>query len=164
MRIIITPNNQKIVVNENASAGTLAKHSALAGNIGKTSILEMLRGQRSEAKGYKIIECERPKVANKIGVETVGTGKMRQRQPMKIYIKPLADRGLTDRVKGDFRRFLVACYHHVNASESGSVEYGKVGAALGGWSRSMVSVYAARARTLGYIDTIRESGKIGKEV
>ena len=156
MQVIITPNSKKIAIMENTSAHSLAKHPALAGNIGKTSILEMLRGKRSEAKGFKIVEVEKPKIANKLAVESVGTGKMRQRKPMQIYVKPTIERGISSSMKdSDFKTFLQSVYS-VAKSDANGVEYSRLADSLG-WSRNMIAIYSARAQKLGYVETERQS-------
>ena len=115
------------LMSDDMSANKIAAMPQVKGKIGKTGILELLRGQKASVKGWQIIEDKKPDRANKVGVEYCGTGKMRQRQPMKIYVRPNNERGLSDRVKGDFRRFLVACYSQASKSESGMVEYGSIG-------------------------------------
>ena len=156
MQVIITPNSKKIAIMENTSAGALAKHPALSGNIGKTSILEMLRGKRKEAKGYKIVEVEKPKIANKLAVESVGTGKQRQRKPMMVYVKPTNERGISPCMKdSDFKTFLQSVYSGAKSDANG-VEYSKLADSLG-WSRNMIAIYSARAQKLGYVQTERQS-------
>lgn len=156
MQIIINPQGKKIPIASGATGAALAKLPTFKGQIGKTSLSELVTGKRKESKGFRIVECEAPKIANKLGVETVGTGKLRQRKPMKIYIKPLHGRGLNERSEGtDFRQFLTAVYHAAKA-QGGRVEYSAIAENLG-WSRNMVAIYSARAKRLGFVDTMRES-------
>jgi len=143
------------------SANKLARLPQLKGSIGKTGILELLRGDKKNVKGWQVIEDRAPDRANKIGVEFVGSGKIRQRKPMQIYVRPCKDKGLTGREGGDFKRFLLAVYKGANNNPAG-VEYNALASELEGWSRNIVSVYANRARALGYVTTSRESGKLGK--
>lgn len=161
IRYLANPEGKRYpILSDDISANKLAQLPAIKGKIGKTGILELLRGSKQSVKGWQLIEDRKPDRANKVGVEYCGTGKMRQRAPMKIYIRPSSERGISDRVKGDFRKFLVACYSQASKSESGMVEYGTIGAELGGWTRNMVSVYANRARKLGYITTERHSNPV----
>jgi len=156
-------NNSKRIplMGDNISANKIAQLPSVKGQIGKTGILELLRGTKQDVKGWKVIEDRAPDRANKIGVEFVGSGKIRQRKPMAIYVKPCKDKGLTGRESGDFKRFLLAVYRGANNNPAG-VEYGTLAGELEGWSRNIVSVYANRARALGYVTTSRESGKLGK--
>ncbi len=161
MRILTAPNGKKIVIQDNDSANALAKHPVINGNIGKTSILVLMRGQKAEAKGFRIVEIEKPYIANKLGIESIGTGKLRQRKPMTIYIKPNPSRGLTEGMqKSDFADFLTTVYKQAKR-DNGQVEYSALASILG-WSRNMVSVYSARAKNLGFIDIERHSNFIAR--
>lgn len=156
MQIIINPQGKKIPVASGMTGSQLAKHPALAGSIGKTSLSELITGKRKEAKGFKVVEIEKPLIANKLGVESVGTGKIRTRKPMKIYVSPLNSRGLNDRMENtDFGMFLKNVYTSTKA-HAGKVEYNQLAESLG-WSRNMIAIYAARARKLGFVDVERES-------
>lgn len=66
---------------EALSANKIAQLPQVKGQIGKTGILELLRGEKKQVKGFSIIEDRAPDRANKIGVEYIGTGKLRQRRP-----------------------------------------------------------------------------------
>lgn len=146
---------------EPLSANKIAALPQVKGQIGKTGILELLRGEKKQVKGFSIVEDRAPDRANKLGVEYIGTGKHRQRKPMRIFIRPCHDKGLTGRESGDFAKFLTSVYHAAHASPSGMVEYDDL-PELDGWSRNIRSVYAARAKGLGYVTIHRESGKIAK--
>jgi len=117
-------NNSKRIplMGDNISANKIAALPQVKGQIGKTGILELLRGDKKQVKGWQVIEDRAPDRANKIGVEFVGSGKIRQRKPMKIYVKPCKDKGLTGRESGDFKRFLLAVYKGANNNPTG-VEY-----------------------------------------
>ena len=157
----ICNNSKRIpIMGENMSANKIAQLPQVKGQIGKTGILELLRGDKKNVKGFSIVEDRAPDRANKLGVEYIGTGRLRQRKPMRIYIKPCPGRGMSDRCTGDFRAFLTACYALSKTSYNNMVEYNEVGKVLEGWSRNMVAIYAARAKTLGYVTTVRESGKL----
>lgn len=152
-------NNKRIpIMGENLSANKIAEMPQVKGQIGKTGILELLRGEKSSVKGWRIVEDRMPNRANKMGVEFIGTGKLRKRQPMKIYVKVCHARGMSDRVSGDFAKFLTVVYHR--CQDENMVEYNEIAQDLPGWSRNMVAIYAARAKTLGYVTTVRESGKL----
>ena len=156
MQIIINPQGKKIPVASGMTGSQIAKHPALAGTIGKTSLSELITGKRKEAKGFKVVEIETPLIANKCGIETVGTGKLRTRKPMRIYVSPLNSRGLNDRMENtDFGMFLKSVYTSAKA-QGGKVEYNQLAEGLG-WSRNMVAIYSARARKLGFVKVERES-------
>ena len=156
----LASNNKRIpLMGDDLSANKIAQLPAVKGQIGKTGILELLRGEKKQVKGFSIVEDRAPDRANKIGVEYIGTGKIRQRKPMAIYVKPCKDKGLTGREGGDFKRFLLTVYKGANKNPAG-VEYGALAGELEGWSRNIVAVYSARAKALGYVTTSRESGKL----
>ena len=156
MQIIINPQGKKIPVASGMTGSQLAKHPALAGAIGKTSLSELITGKRKEAKGFRVMDVPAPLIANKLAVESVGTGKLRTRKPMKIFVSPLNSRGLNDRMENtDFGMFLKNVYTSAKA-QGGKVEYNQLAESLG-WSRNMISVYSARARKLGFVKVERES-------
>lgn len=155
----LTNNSKRIpLMGENMSANKIAQLPQVKGQIGKTGILELLRGEKQQVKGFSIVEDRAPDRANKLGVEYIGTGKLRQRQPMRIYVRPCHDRGMSDRLSGDFAKFLNVVYHRCQGGNM--VEYNEIAQELPGWSRNMVAIYAARAKTLGYVTTVRESGRL----
>lgn len=153
-------NNSKRIplIGENMSANKIAELPQVKGQIGKTGILELLRGDKQQVKGWQIVEDRMPNRANKMGVEFIGTGKLRQRKPMRIYVRPCEGRGMSDRVSGDFAKFLMVVYHRCQGGNM--VEYNEIAQDLPGWTRNIVAIYAARAKTLGYVTTVRESGKL----
>lgn len=153
--------DKRIPLLAETSANKLAQLPALKGHIGKTGILELLRGTKKSVKGFEIIEAPAPDRANKLGVEYQGTGKIRQRKPMKIYVKPVTGRGMSERMHGDFALFLTSVYQACHNNKTGMIEYSTLQAeSLPSWSRNMISVYANRARSLGFVETIRESNKV----
>lgn len=160
----LASNNKRIpLIGENMSANKIAALPQVKGQIGKTGILELLRGEKQQVKGWSIVEDRMPNRANKMGVEFIGTGRLRRRQPMKIYIKPCPGRGMSERVSGDFAKFLTSVYHRCQNGRM--AEYDEIAEDLPGWSRNMVAIYAARAKTLGYIcPPVRESGKLDKGI
>lgn len=158
--IVNAQSNVRIPLIDSAlSANKIAELPQVKGKVGKTGILELLRGQKSNVKGFEIVEAPAPDRANKCGVEYCGTGKLRKRKPMQIYVSPCKGRGLSDRLHGDFAKYLTAVYH-VAHKQGGKAEYNDIREALPGWSRDIVAIYSARAKKLGYITTTRESGKL----
>lgn len=161
IKYIVNQNKRIPLMGEQLSANKIAALPQVKGQIGKTGILELLRGEKKQVKGFSIVEDRAPDRANKVGVEYVGSGKLRKRQPMRIYVKPCHDKGLTGRESGDFAKFLTSVYKRCNNAPCG-VEYSELGQDLPGWSRNIIAVYAARAKSLGYVTTSRESGRLGK--
>lgn len=160
MKYLVNPANRRFAIPADVSANKLATTIGIQGNIGKTAILELMRGVKVESKGWRIIEAsEMPKRANKSNFEYVGTSSIRKRKPMLIHIVPKYDVGLTGYHSGDMLKFLELVYKQAKASEQGKIEYSEVGKALG-WSRNIVSVYAAAARDKGFIEIERQSNKV----
>jgi len=156
----ILKNSAGVSVNVTGmTAYAASKLDGVQGNIGKTSISCLLDGSKASVNGWSVTQqAEEPPQgfnrANKAGVEYCGTGKLRQRNPMKITCK-LTQAGETYRVKAskDFARFL-----NVVATSPNS-EYNNIAESLG-WSRDYVAVYAARAKSKGLIETTKQSGAI----
>lgn len=71
----LTNNSKRIPIIGEQSANKIAQLPAVKGNIGKTGILELLRGEKQSVKGWQVIEDRAPDRANKVGVEYIGTGK-----------------------------------------------------------------------------------------
>lgn len=159
MRIIINPQGKRAALPDNATTSTILKMPIVNNAIGKTCLRELLTGKRKESKGFRVADIPKPYIANKIGVESIGTGRLRQRKPMLIYVSPCKGRGISERMEGsDFATFLTAIYRACKTSGK-PVEYNQLAHELG-WSRNMISVYAARARKLEFINVTRQSNPV----
>ena len=143
----------------------------VAGNLGKTSLTELMSGKRAESKGWHVSKEEEAKQepaspvinsqlqdtikrANKLGINSIGKKGIRQRNPMRINCLPTAAfASARYMATKDYRRFL-----DVIAMRPGA-EYSEIGQVLR-WSRDAVASYAARAKRLGVITMERHSGAI----
>ena len=181
----------KVEVPEGASANKLAQLPGLAGNIGKTMILELLRGERQEAKGFQLVEQAlnthptakaHPQGKRAAGLQGSREGyrareTSRRRLPNIIHVY-FTEEGL-QRWKytgNDFYRFLEAL--HTAGGEKlkeiqtpdgrqfafgSGVEYSELCQRLG-WDRNLISIYCGRAKNHGLIVTTKQSNKIKPEI
>lgn len=151
----------------------------LAGRLGKTSITELMSGKRQEAKGWhiemidakpaeamykkagnikrevehkgEIIQVHR---ANKQGIDFVGTGTVRKRNPMQIRVT-LTPAGVNGKfsARGDWRKMLDAI------GQRPAQEYSEIAQRLG-WSRDAVQMLCNKAAAQGWLTKEKKSGAI----
>lgn len=127
----------------NLSAGKIANMEGVKGNIGKTSILEMLRDHSIARKGWSIIEeVEKPEVVK----------RLRNRKPSIIRYYP-TDKLMQSHHTGDFGKYVA------EIKKKPGIEASELAGRMG-WERKLVTIIAARARREGLICQQQESQAI----
>lgn len=154
----------------------------LAGRLGKTSITELMSGKRQEAKGWHIETVEAKPAdhatkqlkktgnilrevehkgeiiqvhrANKQGINFVGTGTIRKRNPMQIRVT-LTPAGANGKftARGDWRKMLDII------GQRPAQEYSEIAQRLG-WSRDAVQMLCNKAAAQGWLTKNKKSGAI----
>lgn len=154
----------------------------LAGRLGKTSITELMSGKRQEAKGWRIETIEAKPAddatkqlkkagnikreveykgeitqvhrANKQGINFVGTGTIRKRNPMQIRVT-LTPAGADGKfsARGDWRKMLDII------GQRPAQEYSEIAQRLG-WSRDAVQMLCNKAAAQGWLTKDKKSGAI----
>ena len=135
------------------SAGKIADTEGVKGNIGKTSILEMLRDHSITRKGWSIIEEEEEKPAEEAKPD--GMKLSRNRKPSIIRYYP-TDKLIHAHHTGDFGRYVS------EIKKKPGIEATELAAKMG-WPRKLVTIIAARARREGLICQQVESQAINKQ-
>lgn len=145
------------------SAGKIANTEGIKGFIGKTSILEMLRDHSISRKGWTIREeeekpaqeeqahIEHIPAANKLGIKAPTKG-LRNRKPAIIKYYP-TDKLESSYHSGDFGKYLA------EIKNKPGIEASELASKLG-WSRNLVMILAARAKSCGLIHQQKESQAI----
>ena len=131
------------------SAGKIADMEGVNGNIGKTSILEMLRDHSIIRKGWSISEEEEKPVEE---AKPDGMKRLRNRKPSIIRYYP-TDKLMQSHHTGDF-----GCYVNEIKKKPG-IEASELASKMG-WERKLVTIIAARARREGLICQQQESQAI----
>ena len=134
------------------SAGKIADMGGVKGNIGKTSILEMLRDHSIARKGWSIIE-EEEKPAEE--ARPAGMKRLRNRKPSIIRYYP-TDKLMQSYHTGDFGKYVA------EIKKKPGIEASEL-AAIMRWERKLVTIIAARARREGLICQQQESQAINKQ-
>lgn len=133
----------------NLSAGKIADMEGVKGNIGKTSILEMLRSRSIIRKGWSIIE-EEEKPAREAKPDEMK--RLRNRKPSIIRYYP-TDKLIRGHHTGDFGKYVN------EIKKKPGIEASELAAKMG-WERKLVTIIAARARREGLICQQQESQAI----
>ncbi len=151
------------------TANKAAAIEGVKGNIGKTSILDLMRGTKANVQGWSIATVEEKpqaaqtiegvKRANKLGVEFSGRNLKRERNPMVIHcVKTEQGKQYVPKAGSDFAKFLNQLPVKKSEKHTGP-EYNDIAHAVG-WSRDTVAIYASRAAKLGLVSITKESGAI----
>ena len=122
------------------SAGKIADMEGVKGNIGKTSILEMLRSRSITRKGWSVIEEEEKPVEE---ARPDGMKRLRNRKPSIIRYYP-TDKLLQGHHTGDFGKYVN------EIKKKPGIEASELAAKMS-WERKLVTIIAARARREGLI-------------
>ena len=122
------------------SSGKIAEMTGVKGNIGKTSILEMLRDHSIIRKGWSISE-EEEKPAEEAKPD--GMKLSRNRKPSIIRYYP-TDKLMRSYHTGDFGKYVT------EINRKPGIEASELAAKMG-WPRKLVTIIAARARREGLI-------------
>ena len=131
------------------SAGKIAGIEGIKGNIGKTSILEMLRDHSIIRKGWSISE-EEEKPAEEAKPD--GMKRLRNRKPSIIRYYP-TDKLIQGHHTGDFGRYVT------EIKKKPGIEASELASKMG-WARKLVTIISARARREGLICQQQESQAI----